>query len=138
MQPIRAHASLMGMDMPQRPAGARFIDPLPRELVLDVHSVGLHLVVTVSGDLDLHTAPQLRSELSAQARRGHARIVVDLDGVTFLDSVGLGVLVGARNLLLEVNGTLDVVCGNERLLRLFRLTALDQLFPLHASAAALH
>lgn len=126
------------METPVQPVGPRFIEHLPRDLVLDVHSIGLHLVITVSGDLDLHTAPQLRSELAAQARRGHDRIVVDIDGVTFLDSVGLGVLVGARNKLLAVNGTLEVVCGNERLLRLFRLTRLDRTFPLHPSLAALH
>lgn len=120
MQPNRHSASLMGMDTRL----ARSTD-LPRDLVIDVHTAGLRQVVTVSGDLDLHTAPLLRLELLGQIRRGHDHIVVDLDQVTFLDSVALGVLVGARTALADVDGTLEIVCGNPGRLRIFQITGLD-------------
>lgn len=99
---------------------------LPRDLVIDVHTRGVRQVVMVSGDLDLHSAPVLRLELQGQIRRGHDHIVVVLDDVTFIDSVALGVLMGARNRLGEVDGTFEIVCGDERLLRVFRITRLDE------------
>ena len=51
-------------------------------------------VVTVAGEVDVYTAAQLRSVLDEEIGAGHARLVVDLDEVSFLDSTGLGVLVG--------------------------------------------
>lgn len=108
---------------------------LPRDLALDVHTSGVRVVVAVSGDLDLHTAPALRRELEVQARRGHDQMVVDLDGVTFLDSIALGVLVGAQQRLASVDGTFEIVCSNERVLRLLRITGLDASMRVRASIA---
>jgi len=58
--------------------------------------------------------------------QGEQRVVVHLDGVTFLDSTGLGVLVGAHKAQRAAGGTLGIVCGEPRLLRIIGLTGLDR------------
>jgi ABC-type transporter Mla MlaB component len=63
-------------------------------------------------------------------------VVVDLDGVEFLDSTGLGVLVGAMKRLRLANGRFWLVCGKEPLLKIFRITALDQVFPIYPTVEA--
>jgi anti-sigma B factor antagonist len=67
---------------------------------------------------------------------GARNVVVDLGRVDFLDSTGLGVLVGALKRLRTVNGTFGLVCSKEPLLKIFRITALDQVFPIFPTVEA--
>lgn len=90
-------------------------------------------VVTVEGEVDVHTAAQLRQSLDQEITDGHIRLVVDLDGVSFLDSTGLGVLVGRLKLVRNASGWLRIVCTSDRILRVFRITGLDKVFGIHAS-----
>jgi anti-sigma B factor antagonist len=72
---------------------------------------------------------------------GARHVVVDLGRVEFLDSTGLGVLVGALKRLRGVGGELSLVCNQERLLKIFRITGLDRVFTLYPTvegATALH
>ena len=92
-------------------------------------------VVTVTGEVDVHTAAQLRVALDEEIAAGHTRIVLDLDGVGFLDSTGLGVLVGRLKLVRNHSGWLRIVCSNDRVLRVFRITGLDKVFGIHPSVA---
>ena len=59
--------------------------------------------------------------------------MVDLGRVEFLDSTGLGVLVGAHRRLRANAGSLTLVCPHERLLKIFRITGLDSVFEIHKS-----
>ena len=93
-------------------------------------------VVTVSGEVDVYTAPQLRSALEERIAAGHTALVVDLEDVGFLDSTGLGVLVGRLKAVKKVDGWLRVVCTNERIVRLFGITGLDQVLPIFDSVEA--
>ncbi len=88
-------------------------------------------LVEVSGELDLHSAPQLRAELGrALENNASPRIVVDLAGVTFLDSTGVGVLVGALKRAREAQGAL-LICGAQtRVRRVFQITGLIGALPL--------
>ena len=90
-------------------------------------------VLTLSGELDVTNSPELRERLYQMVDEGHTDLVVDMSTVTFLDSSTLGVLIGVRNRLGEVDGTLQVVCDQERVLKVFRLTGLDQVFTIRAS-----
>lgn len=90
-------------------------------------------VVTVEGEVDVHTAAQLRQSLDQEITDGHVRLVVDLDAVAFLDSTGLGVLVGRLKLVRNASGWLRIVCSSDRILRVFRITGLDKVFGIHAS-----
>src|SRR5690606_25670313 len=67
---------------------------------------------------------------------GATSVVVDLRRVDFLDSTGLGVLVGALKRLRLAGGQLALVCDSEKLLKVFRITALDRVFTLHDSVEA--
>lgn len=90
-------------------------------------------VVTVAGEVDVYTAAQLRAVLDEEIKAGHTRLVVDLDEVSFLDSTGLGVLVGRLKLVRNSSGWLRIVCTNDRILRVFRITGLDKVFGIHDS-----
>ncbi len=90
-------------------------------------------VVTAAGELDVHSAPVLQAELDPLAQRPEGSVVVDLSAVAFIDSTGLGVLVTALKHVREVGGTLDVVVTAPRVLKVFALTGLDVVIPLHGS-----
>ena len=59
--------------------------------------------------------------------------VVDLEAVEFLDSTGLGVLVGGLKRVRAHEGSLRLVCTQERILKIFRITGLTKVFPIHSS-----
>lgn len=97
------------------------------------------LLLAVTGEVDLHTAPTLRSALdSAVAEAGShgPDVVVDLSGVGFMDSTGLGELVGAHKALARGDGRLHLVPGSDRVARLLAITALDEVLEVHADRAS--
>ncbi len=90
-------------------------------------------VVTVTGELDAHVAPDLQAAIDPALQQAGPAIVVDLTGVPFIDSTGLGVLVTTLKRVREAEGTLDVVASAPRVLKVFALTGLDVVIPLHAT-----
>ena len=92
-------------------------------------------VVTVVGEVDVYTAPSLDEALTATLAEGNTCVVVDMTGVDFLDSTGLSVLVKALKRIREADGSLDVVVSADRVAKVFRLTGLDKVIPLHAALA---
>jgi anti-sigma B factor antagonist len=82
-------------------------------------------VVHPAGEIDAYTAPQLRSQLHEATGSGARVVVVDLSDVTFIDSAGLGALVGAHRRMLEADGQLRVVRPPALVARAFQLTGLD-------------
>jgi anti-sigma B factor antagonist len=85
-------------------------------------------VIAVSGEIDVATAPQLRECLHRVIAQGDATIVLDLLGVTFLDSTALGVLVGALKRCRELGGELHVVVADPRIMKIFEITGLTNVF----------
>src|SRR3954468_16302939 len=108
----------------------------PMELSLATRTVDEHTVLEVGGEGDVYTAPRLRERLVELVDAGARNVVVDLGRVDFLDSTGLGVLVGALKRLRAASGTFALVCAKEPLLKIFRITALDQVFPISPSVEA--
>jgi anti-sigma B factor antagonist len=90
-------------------------------------------VVALGGELDAHTAPRLREQLSSLLDEGRYRIIIDAERVEFMDSTGLGVLVGARKRATEHEGALAIVCTRANIVRLLDITGLDKVFPVFAS-----
>ncbi|TNY37321.1 STAS domain-containing protein [Thermomonospora catenispora] len=88
-------------------------------------------VVKVRGELDVFSSPRLREQLLDVIDTGPIRLVVDLSDVTFLDSTGLGVLVGIYHRLRARNGTMSFVGANERVRRVFHVTQLTKIFMLY-------
>ena len=99
-------------------------------------------IVHVAGEIDVYTAPLLREVLDKQIAEGRTDLVVDLEKVTFMDSTGLGVLVGRLKLVRGQNGSLRIVSAEERILKVFSITGLDKVFhiypTIHEAAAAVH
>ncbi len=104
----------------------------PVDLSVTSRPVGDRSVVSVVGEVDVYTAPRLRERLSDLVNAGEHHLVVDLSGVDFLDSTGLGVLVGGLNRVRGQGGSLTLVCGTERILKVLRITGLTGVFPIHA------
>ena len=106
------------------------------QLDLHVTTAAGYTVVEVAGEIDLSSAPGLRTCLQQTINAGGRRLVVDLRHVEFMDSMGIGVLVGAYRRLRELDGSLQLVAADGLVLRVLRLTSLDRLMPLHATLAA--
>ena len=94
-------------------------------------SRGTATVLTVEGEVDIATAPKLREKLVELAAGGATRVVVDLEKVEFLDSTGLGVLIGGMKRLRSTDGDLTLVCTQPRILRVFEITGLNRAFTIH-------
>jgi anti-sigma B factor antagonist len=103
------------------------------DLTLSTETVGDRTVVRVGGEIDVYTAPKLREQLVELVNDGSYHLVVDMEGVDFLDSTGLGVLVGGLKRVRAHEGSLRLVCTQERILKIFRLTGLTKVFPIHNS-----
>jgi anti-sigma B factor antagonist len=107
-----------------------------QELSLASREVAGHTVVEARGEVDVYTASLLRERLIDVIDAGAGSVVVDLRRVDFLDSTGLGVLVGALKRLRMSGGDLGLVCDSEKLLKIFKITALDRVFALHDTVEA--
>ncbi|HET6628087.1 MAG TPA: STAS domain-containing protein [Nocardioidaceae bacterium] len=106
------------------------------QLEIDVRTEDGSAIVTPRGEIDLATQGQLKKAIDDMVVAGDVNLVIDLDETTFLDSTGLGVLIGARRKAYAFKGSFCIVCSNEDLLRLFRMTSLDKVFTIHESRAA--
>ena len=90
-------------------------------------------ILAVTGDLDLSAVPQFRAALRKLGAGGH--VVVDLTGVEVIDSVGIGLLLGARRRLVEAGGSLAVRCAPGRVHRLLELTEVTALLGVELGTA---
>jgi anti-sigma B factor antagonist len=88
-------------------------------------------LVDVEGEIDIYTAPRLRELLIDLVSKNNYQIVVDLEKVGFLDSTGLGVLVGGLKRVRAHDGSLDLVCTREQILNIFRITGLTKVFGIY-------
>jgi len=95
---------------------------------IHVHQQGNWSVVTVAGELDVSTAPLLREQLIDVIAAGSQQVAVDMSAVSFIDSVGLGVLVGALKRLRRCDGDLRVAAPSDPVLRTLRISGLHRVF----------
>jgi anti-sigma B factor antagonist len=98
---------------------------------LGVHGPADAPVVRVVGEIDVATAPELRDALHRLLDHGAHAIVIDLSGVNFLDSSGLGVLLGVHKRLLEQgDAPLRLTQAPAAVVRVLEITGLDRTFTL--------
>jgi anti-sigma B factor antagonist len=90
-------------------------------------------VLRASGEIDVYTAPQLREHVIKLLADGARHVTADLREVDFLDSTGLGALVGSLKRLREQDGSLTLVTAADKILTIFRLTGLDRVFAFYSS-----
>lgn len=105
------------------------------ELDINAQHDGSVCTVVLEGEVDVYTAPALKDRLVSLIEDGCVNVIVDLDKVSFIDSSGLGVLVGALRRARERDGAVRIVCARENILKIFRITGLDKVFPIFADTA---
>ena len=94
-------------------------------------------VLAVGGDLDVVGAPDLRQAVVTAVADGARLIALDLSDLDFVDSFGIGAVVGALKRLRQRGGDLTLVCPSSRIRRVFEICDLDRIIALHDSAASL-
>jgi anti-sigma B factor antagonist len=90
-------------------------------------------VIALEGEVDVYTSPRLKQEMVDLLNRGLVHLVVDLNNVKYLDSTGLGVLIGGLKRARERDGDLRLICDNMRILRIFEITGLTKIFDIDPS-----
>jgi anti-sigma B factor antagonist len=93
-------------------------------------------VLRPRGEIDFATGPTLKECITETLVGGEVHLVIDLGDVDFIESTGLGALVGGRRRAEAVNGSLSLVCIEDQLLSVFRITGLDKVFPIFDTVEA--
>jgi anti-sigma B factor antagonist len=95
-------------------------------LQIEIEGTVTHPVLTARGEIDVATSPRLRTELTNLIARGATEITLEFAGVSFVDSSGLGVLVGAyKRLREEANGRIRIVGAQQSVRKVFEITGLE-------------
>jgi len=97
-----------------------------QKVEIDIQDKGEYKVLVPVGDLDVYTVGSLRDALGKMIEDETPRVVVDLDGVPFMDSSGLGALMGGVRRLREAGGDLAIACTREQHLKLFTITGFGE------------
>jgi anti-sigma B factor antagonist len=84
-------------------------------------------VFSVSGELDAYTAPDLRDALDEELAGGKSWLIVDLTALTYLDSTGLGILVGTAKKCRQAEGDLAIACVRPNLLKIFEISGTKEI-----------
>jgi anti-sigma B factor antagonist len=101
------------------------------DLSIHVHVVNGMNVFELTGSMDIATSPTVRAALTEASERGDHKIIVDLSNVDFLDSTGLGALLGAQKRAKEYDGDVRLVAQEGQILRLLRITGLMKIFSVY-------
>jgi anti-sigma B factor antagonist len=97
-------------------------------LQIDVEHRDGYTVLSPQGEIDFATGPQLKDAITDALVSGEVHVVVDLLRVDFIESTGLGALIGGRRRALALNGSLTLVAQDQQVLKVFRITGLDTVF----------
>jgi anti-sigma B factor antagonist len=92
-------------------------------------------VIALAGEVDLYTAPELKTQMLEVIANGAKDVVVDFTDTTFIDSTTLGVLVGGVKRLREKGGRLSIVCSDRNITKIFEITGLDRVFTIYPTRA---
>jgi anti-sigma B factor antagonist len=90
-------------------------------------------VISLSGEVDLYTAPEFKQQLLEVIGHGAKEVIVDFSDTTFIDSTTLGVLVGGVKRLRPNGGQLSLVCSDRNITKIFEITGLNKVFPIYQS-----
>ncbi len=101
------------------------------DLSIHVHVLDEMQVFELTGSLDIATSPTVRAALTSASERGSHRLIVDLTRVEFLDSTGLGALIGGQRRAKEFGGEVRLVAKEGQILRLLRITGLLKVFAVY-------
>ena len=96
--------------------------------LLDMYEDQERLMIVISGEIDHHSAVAVRNEIDAEILRVcPKKAVMDLSGIDFMDSSGLGLIMGRYSKMRAIGGELSLLDPNERILRIFTLAGLERI-----------
>lgn len=98
------------------------------EIIVHSHQIGRWTVLLVAGELDVVGGPELRQHVIAAIQDGNSHVLLDLTGVDFIDSFGLGVLVGVLKRARMAGGDIALVIPEPRVRRVLEICDLDRVF----------
>src|SRR4051812_36772931 len=104
---------------------------MPQQLEVDISQENSAHVLDVRGELDMGSALGLAAPLTEIANDGEGAVLLDLSGLSFMDSTGMSVLLNARRRLTRQGRGMLVVCPQGPVLRVFELTSLIDTFRVH-------
>ncbi len=90
-------------------------------------------VVAPTGRLDVAGAPTLKDAISEALKTGQPRVVIDMEGVSFVDSTGLGSVIAALKQIRSSQGDLRLAAPNQQFRVVLELTTLDRVFPYYST-----
>ena len=90
-------------------------------------------VISLTGEVDLYTAPEFKQQLLDVISQGGKNVVVDFTNTTFIDSTTLGVLVGGVKRVRTNDGQMSLVCSDRNITKIFEITGLDRVFTIYAT-----
>lgn len=93
-------------------------------------------VVDLNGEIDVYTSPKVKETLSELIDKGNYSLVINLENVRYIDSTGLGVLIGGLKRVREHSGTVHLVCTNPQIKKIFDITGLAKIFGIFDSEQA--
>ena len=107
-----------------------------REFRLEtVGPIGDCAVIQVTGEVDVYTAPILREQIRELVAKGAVHLIADLGRIDFIDSTGLGALVGGLKRLREADGSLALAISTPRILHILQITGLTKALAVQRSVA---
>jgi anti-sigma B factor antagonist len=93
-------------------------------------------IVDLNGEIDVYTSPKVKEAITDLIDRGHYEIVINLENVRYIDSTGLGVLIGGLKRVREHSGTVHLVCTNPQIKKIFDITGLAKIFGIYDTEKA--
>ena len=90
-------------------------------------------VISLTGEVDLYTAPEFKQQLLEVIGQGAKDVIVDFTNTTFIASTTLGVLVAGVKRLRSNDGQLSLVCSDRNITKIFEITGLNRVFTIHPS-----
>ena len=109
--------------------------PLVIEPTFEVAHYGRWALMRVTGEIDMATAPRLRQHVLTVTASKPAGLLLNLDQVDFIDSTGLGVMVGAAKRMRMIDAGFRIVCSQPHLHHLFSITRLNEVFDIYETVA---
>ena len=90
-------------------------------------------VVDLNGEIDVYTSPKVKEAITELIDQGNYALVINLENVRYIDSTGLGVLIGGLKRVREHSGTVNLVCTNPQIKKIFDITGLVKIFGIYDS-----
>lgn len=103
------------------------------DLQINVRKVGEANIIDLNGELDAYTSPRFREVMLDLIEDGGAKLVINMANVEYIDSSGLGALVGGLKRASERHGRIVVVCTSPQVKKVFEITGLEKVFPIYDS-----